>query len=119
MLVVATYILIFLLLYLSYQHLHIHFGLQSTQAHLEIKQFICCSCEAVNLSLVASLDLCVKLCVSFCSQVAHPPGYPLFTLLARLAMCLLPSLSPAHSVNLMCSLLGAAACGALCISVCW
>ncbi|XP_036928207.1 transmembrane protein 260 isoform X1 [Acanthopagrus latus] len=50
--------------------------------------------------------------------VAHPPGYPLFTLLARLAMCLLPSLSPAHSVNLMCSLLGAAACGALCISVC-
>ncbi|XP_038584180.1 transmembrane protein 260 [Micropterus salmoides] len=50
--------------------------------------------------------------------VAHPPGYPLFTLLARLAMCLLPSLSPAHSVNLMSSMLGAAACGALCISVC-
>ncbi|XP_044023018.1 transmembrane protein 260 isoform X2 [Siniperca chuatsi] len=50
--------------------------------------------------------------------VAHPPGYPLFTLLARLAMCLLPSLSPAHSVNLMSSVLGAAACGALCISVC-
>nr|XP_046269301.1 transmembrane protein 260 isoform X2 [Scatophagus argus] len=50
--------------------------------------------------------------------VAHPPGYPLFTLLARLAMCLLPSLSPAHSVNLMTSLLGAAACGALCLSVC-
>lgn len=74
--------------------------------------------EAVNLCLVASLDLCVKLHVSFCSQVAHPPGYPLFTLVARMAMCLLPSLSPAHSVNLMCSLLGAAACGALCISVC-
>uniref|UniRef100_A0A3Q1G120 Transmembrane protein 260 n=1 Tax=Acanthochromis polyacanthus TaxID=80966 RepID=A0A3Q1G120_9TELE len=50
--------------------------------------------------------------------VAHPPGYPLFTLLARLAMCLLPSLSPAHSVNLMSSLLGAAACGGLCITVC-
>ncbi|XP_035530685.1 transmembrane protein 260 [Morone saxatilis] len=50
--------------------------------------------------------------------VAHPPGYPLFTLLARLAMCLLPSLSAAHSINLMSSLLGAAACGALCISVC-
>ncbi|XP_059210076.1 transmembrane protein 260 [Centropristis striata] len=50
--------------------------------------------------------------------VAHPPGYPVFTLLARLAMCLLPSLSPAHSVNLMSSLLGAAACGALCITVC-
>uniref|UniRef100_A0A3Q3IUL5 Transmembrane protein 260 n=1 Tax=Monopterus albus TaxID=43700 RepID=A0A3Q3IUL5_MONAL len=50
--------------------------------------------------------------------VAHPPGYPLFTLLARLAMCLLPWLSPAHSVNLMSSLLGAAACGALCMTVC-
>ncbi|GLD62416.1 transmembrane protein 260 [Lates japonicus] len=50
--------------------------------------------------------------------VAHPPGYPLFTLIARLAMCLLPSLSPAHSVNLVASLLGAAACGALCITVC-
>ncbi|XP_034531012.1 transmembrane protein 260 [Notolabrus celidotus] len=50
--------------------------------------------------------------------VAHPPGYPIFTLLARLAMLLLPSLSPAHSVNLMSSLLGAAASGALCISVC-
>uniref|UniRef100_A0A8D3CR94 Uncharacterized protein n=1 Tax=Scophthalmus maximus TaxID=52904 RepID=A0A8D3CR94_SCOMX len=55
---------------------------------------------------------------SVCSHVAHPPGYPLFTLLARLAMFLLPSLSPAHSVNLMCSLLEAAACGALCITVC-
>ncbi|CAJ1073650.1 transmembrane protein 260 [Xyrichtys novacula] len=50
--------------------------------------------------------------------VAHPPGYPVFTLLARLAIYLLPSLSPAHSVNLMSSLLGAAASGALCISVC-
>uniref|UniRef100_A0A7N6BQM1 Transmembrane protein 260 n=1 Tax=Anabas testudineus TaxID=64144 RepID=A0A7N6BQM1_ANATE len=51
-------------------------------------------------------------------SVAHPPGYPLFTLLAHLAMYLLPSLSPAHSVNLMSSLLGAAACGTLCITVC-
>ncbi|XP_076023866.1 protein O-mannosyl-transferase TMEM260 [Genypterus blacodes] len=50
--------------------------------------------------------------------VAHPPGYPLFTLFARLAMCSLPSLSPAHSVNLMSSLLGAAASGALCATVC-
>ncbi|CAL8286647.1 unnamed protein product [Lota lota] len=50
--------------------------------------------------------------------VAHPPGYPIFTLLARLAMALLPSLSPAHSVNLMCSLLGALASGALCFTVC-
>ncbi|XP_072222088.1 protein O-mannosyl-transferase TMEM260 isoform X2 [Leuresthes tenuis] len=50
--------------------------------------------------------------------VAHPPGYPIFTLLARLAVCLLPSFSPAYSVNLMSSLLGAAACGFLCITVC-
>ncbi|XP_034015318.1 transmembrane protein 260 isoform X2 [Thalassophryne amazonica] len=50
--------------------------------------------------------------------VAHPPGYPLFTLLARLAMSLLPSLSPAHSVNLMNSLLGAAASGVFCLTVC-
>ncbi|CAL8272712.1 unnamed protein product [Merluccius merluccius] len=50
--------------------------------------------------------------------VAHPPGYPVFTLLAHLAMVLLPSLSPAHSVNLMCSLLGALASGALCFTVC-
>ncbi|XP_037551283.1 transmembrane protein 260 [Nematolebias whitei] len=50
--------------------------------------------------------------------VAHPPGYPLFTLLARLSMSLLPSSSPAHSVNLMSSLLGAAACGCLCMTVC-
>ncbi|KAG7238546.1 hypothetical protein INR49_030819 [Caranx melampygus] len=33
-------------------------------------------------------------------------------------MCLVPSLSVAHGVNLMSSLLGAAACGALCITVC-
>ncbi|XP_029982818.1 transmembrane protein 260 isoform X2 [Sphaeramia orbicularis] len=51
-------------------------------------------------------------------EVAHPPGYPVFTLLAYLAMCLLSSLSPAHSVNLMSGLLGAAASGALCITVC-
>ncbi|XP_077476930.1 transmembrane protein 260 isoform X1 [Stigmatopora argus] len=50
--------------------------------------------------------------------VAHPPGYPLFTLLSRLAMCLLPTLSPAHSINLMSSILGAVACGALCMTVC-
>lgn len=50
--------------------------------------------------------------------VAHPPGYPLFTLLARLFILLLPSLSPAHSINLMSALLGAAACGSLCLTVC-
>ncbi|KAM8834094.1 protein O-mannosyl-transferase TMEM260 [Synchiropus picturatus] len=50
--------------------------------------------------------------------VAHPPGYPLFTLLARLAMVLWPTLSPAHSVNLMSALLGAAACGVISLTVC-
>ncbi|KAK6304447.1 hypothetical protein J4Q44_G00250330 [Coregonus suidteri] len=50
---------------------------------------------------------------------------PVFTLLARLALALLPclslSLSPAHSVNLLSSLLGAGASGdsgALCFTVC-
>uniref|UniRef100_A0A3P9KEF9 Transmembrane protein 260 n=1 Tax=Oryzias latipes TaxID=8090 RepID=A0A3P9KEF9_ORYLA len=49
--------------------------------------------------------------------VAHPPGYPIFTLLAHLGVRLLP-LSPAHSINLMNSLLGAAASGFLCLTVC-
>ncbi|KAM9787559.1 protein O-mannosyl-transferase TMEM260 isoform X1 [Syngnathus typhle] len=50
--------------------------------------------------------------------VAHPPGYPIFTLLSHLTMRLLPTLSPAHSVNLMSSVLGAVACGTLCMTVC-
>ncbi|KAM9381289.1 protein O-mannosyl-transferase TMEM260 [Phaethornis superciliosus] len=45
--------------------------------------------------------------------VAHPPGYPLFTLLARLAMGLLPVGSPASRVNLLCALVGAAAASLL------
>uniref|UniRef100_A0A8C6IZU3 Uncharacterized protein n=1 Tax=Melopsittacus undulatus TaxID=13146 RepID=A0A8C6IZU3_MELUD len=45
--------------------------------------------------------------------VAHPPGYPLFTLLAKLAMGLLPVGSSAFQVNLLCSLLGAAAASLL------
>ncbi|XP_046906265.1 transmembrane protein 260 isoform X1 [Hypomesus transpacificus] len=50
--------------------------------------------------------------------VAHPPGYPLFTLLSRLALALLPSLSPAHAANLLSALMGAGASGALCYTVC-
>ncbi|KAJ7990719.1 hypothetical protein DPEC_G00289830 [Dallia pectoralis] len=54
--------------------------------------------------------------------VAHPPGYPIFTLLAWLSLNLIPSLSlsvsPAHCVNLLSSLLGAGASGALCFTVC-
>ncbi|XP_053924451.1 transmembrane protein 260 isoform X2 [Cuculus canorus] len=45
--------------------------------------------------------------------VAHPPGYPLFTLLAKLATGLLPIGSPAYRVHLLCSLLGAAAASLL------
>ncbi|XP_009994773.1 PREDICTED: transmembrane protein 260 [Chaetura pelagica] len=45
--------------------------------------------------------------------VAHPPGYPLFTLLAKLATGLLPFGSPACRVNLLCSLVGAAAASLL------
>ncbi|XP_042655114.1 transmembrane protein 260 isoform X2 [Tyto alba] len=45
--------------------------------------------------------------------VAHPPGYPLFTLLAKVATGLLPLGSPAYRVNLLCGLLGAAAASLL------
>ncbi|XP_077180105.1 protein O-mannosyl-transferase TMEM260 isoform X2 [Paroedura picta] len=45
--------------------------------------------------------------------VAHPPGYPLFTLLAKLAIELLPFGSVAYRVNLLCALLGAAAASLL------
>ncbi|XP_068110482.1 protein O-mannosyl-transferase TMEM260 isoform X2 [Hyperolius riggenbachi] len=41
--------------------------------------------------------------------VAHPPGYPLFTLMAKLAMVLVPFGSIAYRVNLLCSLFGAIA----------
>ncbi|XP_069589052.1 protein O-mannosyl-transferase TMEM260 isoform X1 [Ranitomeya imitator] len=48
--------------------------------------------------------------------VAHPPGYPLFTLLARLAMVLLPIGSIAYRVNLLCCLFGAVAASLLFIT---
>ncbi|KAK1793025.1 hypothetical protein P4O66_001735 [Electrophorus voltai] len=51
-------------------------------------------------------------------QVAHPPGYPLFTMLASLVLHLLPATSPAHSVAVLCALLGGMASGALCYTVC-
>uniref|UniRef100_A0A8D2MCV1 Transmembrane protein 260 n=1 Tax=Zonotrichia albicollis TaxID=44394 RepID=A0A8D2MCV1_ZONAL len=44
--------------------------------------------------------------------VAHPPGYPLFTLLAKVATEL-PGGSPAFRVNLLCGLVGAAAASLL------
>ncbi|NWW33826.1 TM260 protein, partial [Panurus biarmicus] len=44
--------------------------------------------------------------------VAHPPGYPLFTLLAKVATAL-PGGSPAFRVNLLCGLVGAAAASLL------
>ncbi|XP_040268704.1 transmembrane protein 260 isoform X1 [Bufo bufo] len=45
--------------------------------------------------------------------VAHPPGYPLFTLLAKLVMVLLPIGSIAYRVNLLCSFCGAVAASLL------
>ncbi|XP_025053726.1 transmembrane protein 260 [Alligator sinensis] len=45
--------------------------------------------------------------------VAHPPGYPLFTLLAKLVIGLFPFGSIAYRVNLLCALLGAAAASLL------
>lgn len=45
-------------------------------------------------------------------QVAHPPGYPLFTLLAKLFIKVIPVGSVAWRVNLL-----TAVCGALCASV--
>ncbi|XP_053331401.1 transmembrane protein 260 [Spea bombifrons] len=41
--------------------------------------------------------------------VAHPPGYPLFTLLAKLVMIFVPWGSIAYRVNLLCGLFGAIA----------
>ncbi|XP_075699427.1 protein O-mannosyl-transferase TMEM260 isoform X2 [Rhinoderma darwinii] len=45
--------------------------------------------------------------------VAHPPGYPLFTLLAKLVMVLLPIGSIAYRVNILCSFFGAVAAALL------
>ncbi|XP_044128013.1 LOW QUALITY PROTEIN: transmembrane protein 260 [Bufo gargarizans] len=45
--------------------------------------------------------------------VAHPPGYPLFTLLAKLVMVLVPIGSIAYRVNLLCSFCGAVAASLL------
>ncbi|KAM8921271.1 protein O-mannosyl-transferase TMEM260 [Pelodytes ibericus] len=45
--------------------------------------------------------------------VAHPPGYPLFTLLAKVAMLSVPLGSMAYRVNLLCALFGAVAASLL------
>uniref|UniRef100_A0A8C5KE17 Transmembrane protein 260 n=1 Tax=Jaculus jaculus TaxID=51337 RepID=A0A8C5KE17_JACJA len=49
--------------------------------------------------------------------VAHPPGYPLFTLVAKLAITLLPFGSIAYRVNLLCGLFGAIAASFLFFTV--
>uniref|UniRef100_A0A4W2EU35 Transmembrane protein 260 n=1 Tax=Bos indicus x Bos taurus TaxID=30522 RepID=A0A4W2EU35_BOBOX len=49
--------------------------------------------------------------------VAHPPGYPLFTLVAKLAILLFPFGSVAYRVNLLCGLFGAAAAALLFFTV--
>ncbi|XP_029397516.1 transmembrane protein 260 isoform X3 [Mus pahari] len=45
--------------------------------------------------------------------VAHPPGYPLFTLVASLAITLFPFGSVAYRINLLCGLFGAVAASLL------
>ncbi|XP_069063533.1 protein O-mannosyl-transferase TMEM260 isoform X1 [Pleurodeles waltl] len=45
--------------------------------------------------------------------VAHPPGYPLFTMLSRLAISLFPFGSIAYRVNFLCGLFGAIAASLL------
>jgi hypothetical protein len=45
--------------------------------------------------------------VSATLGIAHPTGYPLFTLLGRLFVALIPIGSPAYRINLMCALLAA------------
>ncbi|XP_021104853.1 transmembrane protein 260 isoform X2 [Heterocephalus glaber] len=49
--------------------------------------------------------------------VAHPPGYPLFMLVAKLAMTLLPFGTVAYRVNLLCGLFGAVAAALLFFTV--
>ncbi|XP_031309630.1 protein O-mannosyl-transferase TMEM260 isoform X2 [Camelus dromedarius] len=49
--------------------------------------------------------------------VAHPPGYPLFTLVAKLAIILFPFGSVAYRVNLLCGLFGAVAASLLFFTV--
>ncbi|XP_037595403.1 transmembrane protein 260 [Cebus imitator] len=49
--------------------------------------------------------------------VAHPPGYPLFTLVAKLAITLFPFGSIAYRVNLLCGLFGAVAASLLFFTV--
>ncbi|KAK7804815.1 hypothetical protein U0070_001199 [Myodes glareolus] len=49
--------------------------------------------------------------------VAHPPGYPLFTLVASLAITLFPFGSVAYRVNLLCGLFGAVAASLLFFTV--
>uniref|UniRef100_A0A8D0Q4M9 Transmembrane protein 260 n=1 Tax=Sus scrofa TaxID=9823 RepID=A0A8D0Q4M9_PIG len=49
--------------------------------------------------------------------VAHPPGYPLFTLVAKLAIILFPFGSVAYRVNLLCGLFGAVAAALLFFTV--
>ena len=49
--------------------------------------------------------------------VAHPPGYPLFTLLGKLFIVAIPWANPAWRMNLLNALLSAAAGGLLQLTV--
>ena len=47
--------------------------------------------------------------------VAHPPGYPLWTILAGLAVRVLPFASVAYRVNLLSAVLGSFSAAILCV----
>jgi len=58
------------------------------------------------------LFVCLSVCL-FVSKVAHPPGYPLFTVLSKLAMVLIPVRSPAWRVNFLNAVFSSVASGFL------
>ena len=64
-----------------------------------------CMCEGVYV-YVCVIILLVKTMYNI-FQVAHPPGYPVFTLLAHVAMVIIPFGSIAWRVNLLCATFGA------------
>ncbi len=61
---------------------------------------------------VTSEDSGELIAAAYTFGVAHPPGYPLWCILAR-AFCLIPSSSPAWSINLMSSVFGSLTAGVL------
>ena len=63
--------------------------------------------------MLFDIDITIAVHVVCDFQVAHPPGYPLFTICAKLSMLLLPFGSPALRVNLLNAVFSAATAGLL------